>query len=86
MGTAKADKALRGKKELDFRPYTSESQKRRIKNVMDNNTAKFLADMLEESKDKMAQLLVSTRGLDKSEQDRISRIIRILRKEAEAPK
>ena len=53
---------------------------------MDNNTAKFLADMLEESKDKMAQLLVSTRGLDKSEQDRISRIIRILRKEAEAPK
>ena len=53
---------------------------------MDNNTAKFLADMLEESKDKMAQLLVSTRGLDESEQDRVARIIRLLRKEAETPK
>jgi len=53
---------------------------------MDNNTAKFLADMLEESKDLLVKLLIETEGRYESQQIRVEKIIQRIKKEAEAPK
>ena len=53
---------------------------------MDNNTAKFLADMLEENQNIFVELLCDTKGRYDSEQLRVEAMVRKLRKEAETPK